>query len=58
MSRGVRLLGSAHAVGYRCVWRLPVNFTIDRNGLPADNGWEATQLGRRAPRTAVTLLLG
>ncbi|MFX8250632.1 hypothetical protein ABTL38_19685, partial [Acinetobacter baumannii] len=36
----VGLLGSAYAGGYGRVWRSPVNFTIDRNGLLADNGWD------------------
>ena len=35
----VGLLGSAYAGGYGRVWHLPVNFTIDRQGLLADNGW-------------------
>ncbi|MCP3020424.1 TlpA family protein disulfide reductase [Cupriavidus basilensis] len=36
----VGLLGSAYAGGYGRVWRLPVNFTIDRAGMLADNGWD------------------
>jgi cytochrome c biogenesis protein CcmG/thiol:disulfide interchange protein DsbE len=35
----VGLLGSAYAGGYGRVWHLPVNFTIDRQGRLADNGW-------------------
>ncbi|QOK94683.1 TlpA family protein disulfide reductase (plasmid) [Ralstonia pseudosolanacearum] len=40
LSFPVGLLGSAYAGGYGRIWRLPVNFTIDRNGLLADNGWD------------------
>ena len=32
-------LGSAWAGGYGRIWRLPANFTIDRDGVLADNGW-------------------
>ena len=39
----VGLLGSAYAGGYGRVWRIPVNFTIDRNGLLADNGWDSRE---------------
>ena len=40
LSFPVGLLGSAYAGGYGRIWRLPVNFTIDRDGLLADNGWD------------------
>jgi cytochrome c biogenesis protein CcmG, thiol:disulfide interchange protein DsbE len=40
LSFPVGLLGSAYAGGYGRIWRLPVSFTIDRNGLLADNGWD------------------
>jgi cytochrome c biogenesis protein CcmG, thiol:disulfide interchange protein DsbE len=40
LSFPVGLLGSAYAGGYGRIWRLPVNFTIDRSGLLADNGWD------------------
>jgi cytochrome c biogenesis protein CcmG, thiol:disulfide interchange protein DsbE len=40
LSFPVGLLGSAYAGGYGRIWRLPVNFTIDRSGQLADNGWE------------------
>ncbi len=36
----VGLLGSAYAGDYGRIWRIPVNFTIDRAGLLADNGWD------------------
>lgn len=39
----VGLLGSAYAGGYGRIWRIPVNFTIDRNGLLADNGWDSRE---------------
>ena len=35
----VGLLGDPHVPGYGRIWRLPVSFTIDRNGLLQDNGW-------------------
>jgi thiol-disulfide isomerase/thioredoxin len=33
------LLGEPWAAGYGRIWKLPANFTIDRNGILADNGW-------------------
>lgn len=33
------LLGSAWAPGYGRIWKLPVNFTIDRKGMLVDNSW-------------------
>jgi cytochrome c biogenesis protein CcmG/thiol:disulfide interchange protein DsbE len=36
----VGLLGNSSAPGYGRIWRLPVNFTIDRGGLLVDNGWK------------------
>ena len=35
----VGLLGSPWAGDYGRMWRIPVSFTIDRNGVLADNGW-------------------
>lgn len=35
----VGLLGSAYAGAYGRIWRIPVSFTIDRQGMLADNGW-------------------
>lgn len=46
----VGLLGSAYAGGYGRVWRIPVNFTIDRNGLLADNGWDSREPAWTAER--------
>lgn len=34
------LLGGDRLGGYGRIWRIPVNFTIDREGRLADNGWE------------------
>lgn len=33
------LLGGAWAGGYGRIWKLPVNFTIDRSGILVDNSW-------------------
>ena len=35
----VGLLGDPHVPGYGRIWHLPVNFTIDRSGRLAENGW-------------------
>jgi cytochrome c biogenesis protein CcmG/thiol:disulfide interchange protein DsbE len=40
LSFPVGLLGDPHVPGYGRIWHLPVNFTIDRNGDLADNGWK------------------
>lgn len=50
LSFPVGLLGSAYAGGYGRIWRLPVNFTIDRNGLLADNGWDSREPAWTAER--------
>lgn len=36
----VGLLGSDRLEGYGRIWRIPVNFTIDRQGRLVDNGWK------------------
>jgi thiol-disulfide isomerase/thioredoxin len=36
----VGLLGDPHVPGYGRIWHLPVNFTIDRAGRLAENGWK------------------
>jgi thiol-disulfide isomerase/thioredoxin len=36
----VGLLCHSSAPGYGRIWRLPVNFTIDRAGLLAEDGWQ------------------
>ncbi|MHA6824303.1 TlpA disulfide reductase family protein [Ralstonia pseudosolanacearum] len=50
LSFPVGLLGSPYAGGYGRIWRLPVNFTIDRKGLLADNGWDAHEPAWTAER--------
>ena len=37
----VGLLSNSSAPGYGRIWRLPVNFTIDRAGRLVDDGWKA-----------------
>ena len=37
----VGLLANSSAPGYGRIWRLPVNFTIDRAGVLADDGWQS-----------------
>jgi cytochrome c biogenesis protein CcmG, thiol:disulfide interchange protein DsbE len=39
LSFQVGLLGDPHVPGYGRIWHLPVSFTVDRNGLLVDNGW-------------------
>ena len=39
----VGLLTSSSAPGYGRIWRIPVNFTIDRGGRLAENGWKVKQ---------------
>jgi cytochrome c biogenesis protein CcmG/thiol:disulfide interchange protein DsbE len=39
----VGLLANSSAPGYGRIWRLPVNFTIDRKGRLMDNGWNDQQ---------------
>jgi len=39
----VGLLGSDRLPGYGRIWRIPVNFTIDRKGQLLDNGWDDKQ---------------
>jgi cytochrome c biogenesis protein CcmG, thiol:disulfide interchange protein DsbE len=36
----VGLLAASSAPGYGRIWRLPVNFTIDRRGRLVDDGWK------------------
>jgi peroxiredoxin len=40
LSFPVGLLVDPHVPGYGRIWHLPVNFTIDRDGDLADNGWK------------------
>ncbi len=39
----VGLLAHSSAPGYGRIWRIPVNFTIDRRGSLIDNGWKDKQ---------------
>lgn len=41
LSFPVGLLARSSAPGYGRIWRLPVNFTIDRDGRLRDNGWDS-----------------
>jgi hypothetical protein len=36
-------MSSSSAPGYGRIWRLPVNFTIDRKGLLVEDGWKLKQ---------------
>jgi cytochrome c biogenesis protein CcmG, thiol:disulfide interchange protein DsbE len=40
LSFPVGLLADSNAPGYGRIWRLPVNFTIDRSGRLIDDGWK------------------
>jgi cytochrome c biogenesis protein CcmG/thiol:disulfide interchange protein DsbE len=39
----VGLLANSSAPGYGRIWRIPVNFTIDRQGRLVDDGWKDKQ---------------
>lgn len=43
LSFPVGLLANSSAPGYGRIWRLPVNFTIDRAGLLVADGWKEKQ---------------
>jgi hypothetical protein len=43
LSFPVGLLTNSSAPGYGRIWRLPVNFTVDRSGLLAVDGWKEKQ---------------
>ncbi len=43
LSFPVGLLADATLPGYGRIWRIPVNFTIDRGGRLIDNGWKDSQ---------------
>jgi thiol-disulfide isomerase/thioredoxin len=43
LSFPVGLVGSDRLPGYGRLWRMPVNFTIARDGTLADNGWDDKQ---------------
>jgi len=46
----VGLLSSSSAPGYGRIWRLPVNFTIDRAGRLVQDGWNEKQPSWTAER--------
>ena len=50
LSFPVGFLGSAYAGGYGRIWRIPVSFTIDRDGTLVDNGWNDSQPSWTAER--------
>jgi peroxiredoxin len=56
----VGFLTETSAPGYGRIWRLPVNFTIDRAGRLVDNGWKEKQPAwtRERLERIVTPLLG
>jgi peroxiredoxin len=55
----VGLLADASLPGYGRIWRIPVNFTIDRRGRLVDDGWKDVQAVWTAERleSIVTPLL-
>jgi len=55
----VGLLADASLPGYGRIWRIPVNFTIDRRGRLIDDGWKDAQAAWTAERleSIVTPLL-
>jgi cytochrome c biogenesis protein CcmG/thiol:disulfide interchange protein DsbE len=57
----VGLLANSSAPGYGRIWRLPVNFTIDRAGRLIDDGWKdkkPTWTTERLERIVSPLLAG
>jgi cytochrome c biogenesis protein CcmG/thiol:disulfide interchange protein DsbE len=54
------LLANSSAPEYGRMWRIPVNFTIDRKGLLVDNGWlekKPTWTAERLDRIVTPLLV-
>lgn len=59
LSFPVGLMREDSAPGYGRIWRMPVNFTIDREGRLRDNGWDrkdSTWTAERLERTVTPLL--
>jgi cytochrome c biogenesis protein CcmG, thiol:disulfide interchange protein DsbE len=59
LSFPVGLLDNSSLPGYGRIWRIPVNFTIDRRGCLVDDGWkdkEATWSAERLERIVSPLL--
>jgi len=55
----VGLLANSSLPGYGRIWRIPVNFTIDRRGRLVDDGWkdkQATWTAERLERLITPLL--
>lgn len=50
LSFPVGLLAAASLPGYGRIWRIPVNFTIDRQGRLVNDGWKEKQPGWTAER--------
>jgi cytochrome c biogenesis protein CcmG/thiol:disulfide interchange protein DsbE len=53
------LLSASSAPGYGRMWKIPVNFTIDRRGVLVDDGWKAkvpTWTGERLEHIVTPLL--
>ena len=59
LSFPVGLLSSSSAPGYGRIWRVPVNFTIDRTGRLVEDGWkekEPSWTGERLDEIVTPLL--
>ena len=59
LSFPVGLLASSSLPGYGRIWRIPVNFTIDREGRLIDDGWkdkDSTWTPERLKRVVTPLL--
>jgi len=59
LSFAVGLLANSSVSGYGRIWRIPVNFTIDRHGRLIDNGWkdkDSTWTVERLERVVTPLL--
>ncbi len=53
------LLAASSAPGYGRMWKIPVNFTVDREGILVDDGWKAkapTWTAERLERVVAPLL--
>lgn len=60
LSFPVGLMNETSAPGYGRIWRLPVNFTIDRRGVLVNNGWndrQPTWTTERLERIVTPLLI-
>jgi thiol-disulfide isomerase/thioredoxin len=60
LSFPVGLFSASSAPGYGRIWKLPVNFTIDRQGVLIDDGWKdkfPVWTSERLDRVVTPLLL-